>query len=101
MFDDICITELFDNESEYGKEFTFENLSDDLIKRAEMSIGYKLPTSYVDLLKIQNGGVIKNEECWLSTIYGIAPDIDCFNGLEAMYENWIDEWEYPNIGIPF
>ena len=37
----------------------------------------------------------------LFIIYGITENEDDFDGLEEMYDNWINEWEYPKIGIPF
>lgn len=103
VFGNINVTELFNNESDYGKEYKFDALTDEAIQRAEKSLGYKLPKSYIELLKVQNGGVIDNKyyESWLTVIYGIGPTKDSFNGLEEMFENWRDEWEYPDIGIPF
>lgn len=103
LFGNVNVTELFNNESDYSKEYKFDSLTDESIKRAEESLGYKLPKSYIGLLKVQNGGVIddKYDKSWLSVIYGIGPDQNSFNGLEEMFENWRDEWEYPDIGIPF
>lgn len=102
LFKDINLSELFNNESEYSKEYRFGELTDEIISRVEKNIGYKLPKSYIELLKVQNGGVIVHKyESWLTIIYGIAPEEDGFNGLEDMFDNWKNEWEYPDIGIPF
>lgn len=103
LFKNIDLSELFDTKSDYGKEYRFDGLTEEMIGRAERTIGYKLPKSYIELLKVQNGGVIddKYDESWLSVIYGIGPATDSFNGLEEMFENWKEEWEYPDIGIPF
>ena len=38
------------------------------------------------------------DESWLSVIYGISSKK---GSIADMYDNWISEWEYPNIGIPF
>ncbi len=103
-FKNINIKELFDTESTYGREYTFPPFSDEVLVETEKVIGYKIPASYLNLLRVQNGGVIsceKFENSWLSVIYGIAPTIDAFNGLGEMYDNWRNEWEYPDIGIPF
>lgn len=81
--------------------YTFPPFTDKELEETEKSIGWKLPKSYIELLKIQNGGMINYnefEESWLSVIYGISSN---YNGLTDMYDNWINEWEYPNIGIPF
>ena len=102
-FDGIDLNMLFDTESEYGKSLTYDELTDELVSRAEETIGYKLPESYKELLRFRNGGAINDalDESWLSAIYGISPDPDEFNGLENMFDNWKNEWEYPDIGIPF
>ena len=102
-FDEIDLNMLFDSESEYGKSLTFDELTDELVSRAEETIGYKLPESYKELLRFRNRGAINDalDESWLSAIYGISTDPDEFNGLENMFDNWKNEWEYPDIGIPF
>lgn len=103
LFGSVNLMELFNNDSDYGKEYRFDILTDDMIRRAEKNLGYKLPESYIELLNVQNGGLIddKYDESWLTVIYGIGPTKDSINGLEEMFENWKDEWEYPDIGIPF
>ena len=103
-FHGIDLDMLFDNESEYGEEYRQEELRDEDIERAEKTMGYKLPGSYTELLRLQNGGLINDEEydeAWLTAIYGVGQTADAYNGLEDMFENWHDEWEYPDIGIPF
>ena len=103
FFEGIDLNKLFDNESDYGKTYTFGELTDELVSRAEETMGYKLPESYKELLRFKNGGVINDalDESWLTAIYGISADPDEFNGLENMFDNWKNEWEYPDIGIPF
>ena len=103
LFDGIDLNKLFDTESDYGKKHTFGPVTDELIERAEKTMGYRIPASYRELLEYRNGGVISEEldESWLCEIYGISPDPGSWNGLEAMFDNWKNEWEYPDIGIPF
>jgi hypothetical protein len=51
-------------------------LTDKIIAQAEAKMGYKLPTEYIELLKIQNGGYIRfaTEDLWQhSMISGIGP----------------------------
>ena len=102
-FEGIDLNRLFDSESEYGQNYLFDDLTDELVIRAEETMGYKLPESYKELLRFRNGGSISSEldESWLAAIYGISADPDNFYGLESMYDNWKNEWEYPDIGIPF
>ena len=103
LFDEIDLEKLFDNESEYGKKLTFSPVTEELILRAEKTMGYRIPASYRELLEYRNGGSISDEldNSWLAAIYGISPDPGTWNGLEAMFDNWKNEWEYPDIGIPF
>ena len=102
-FDGIDLEKLFDSESTYGKELTFGPVTDELIGRAEKAMGYRIPASYRELLEYRNGGAISDEldKSWLSAIYGISPEPENWNGLEAMFDNWKNEWQYPDIGIPF
>ena len=60
-FEGIDLNMLFDNESDYGKTYTFGELTDELVSRAEETMGYKLPESYKELLRFKNGGVINDE----------------------------------------
>lgn len=105
MLENLDLSGLFedDPEDDYAQGYIFGTLTDEMIKRAEASIGYALPKSYVELLRFQNGGLIADEggDCWLTAIYGIGEYADAENGLEDMFPNWMEEWEYPNIGIPF
>ncbi|MBO5349839.1 MAG: SMI1/KNR4 family protein [Clostridia bacterium] len=103
MYKNIDFNKLFDNESEFAKKYKQEKLTDNRIKEVEEFLGYKLPKSYIELLKVQNGGYInkKHEICWLTAIYGIGANDKSFYGLEEEFKLWIDEWGYPDIGIPF
>ncbi|MGX8773465.1 MAG: SMI1/KNR4 family protein [Bacillota bacterium] len=102
-FEGIELDRLFDDENDFAKNYVFDELTDELVSRAEETIGYKLPESYRELLRFRNGGSINPEldEVWLSAIYGISTDPKNFYGLESMFDNWRNEWEYPDIGIPF
>ena len=53
-----------------NKKYKQEKLTDNRIKEVEEFFGYKLPKSYIELLKVQNVGYIKYENCWLTAIYG-------------------------------
>ncbi|MBQ9268726.1 MAG: SMI1/KNR4 family protein [Oscillospiraceae bacterium] len=102
-FSGMDLSGLFDSESTFGRNYRFGEVTDELIQRAEELMGYKIPASYRKLLEFQNGGLIseKLSESWLSAIYGISEDPKAFYGLECMFDNWRDGWEYPDIGIPF
>ena len=103
----------FWDDNEYAlKEYVSEPPSDELIVRVEEKLGYKLPASYIWLMKQHNGGMPVNtcyltdeSTCWvedhvaITGIFGI--------GWEKAYalcgsfgsQFMIDEWEYPAIGV--
>jgi SMI1-KNR4 cell-wall len=101
--------------SEYAKkEYVGGPLSDEQVAAVEREIGYKLPASYVELMRYQNGGIPKKTShrtaeptSWANdhiAIYGIfsigrdKPHSLC-GGMGSQF--WIDEWGYPAIGIYF
>ena len=97
FFEKINIKELFEKDDHY----TFPPFTEEILEKTEKEIGWKLPESYIALLKIINGGRINYdifEESWLEAVYGVSLDE---GGLVDMFDNWINEWQYPNIGIPF
>ncbi|MBO4748198.1 MAG: SMI1/KNR4 family protein, partial [Clostridiales bacterium] len=80
MFEGLDLTKLYDTEDESSKGYIFGELTDELISRAEANIGYKLPKSYIELLRFQNGGYISDDiDSWLTAIYGIGPEADTTN----------------------
>ena len=101
MLEELELTKLFDAERDWAKEHIMDPLTDEMIERAESTLGYKFPQSYIELLRFQNGGIIADDDCWLTEIYGVGKNKDTYHGLEKMFDNWLYEWEYPNIGIPF
>ncbi|MCW7471830.1 SMI1/KNR4 family protein [Leptospira kanakyensis] len=106
----------FDNfweDSEYANEnYVSETLTLDNIEEAELTLGYKLPKSYIHLMKNQNGGIPKNT-CFptqekngyadgyiqISGIYGIGKSKNYSLLGELGSRFMIEEWEYPDIGI--
>ncbi|RRC91196.1 SMI1/KNR4 family protein [Erysipelotrichaceae bacterium OH741_COT-311] len=102
------------NEHPYYKEnCTDKSLTDEMVVEAEKKLGYKLPQSYVDLMKSRNGGkLIKNywmnenaksnevDVIGLECFYSIGSEKD--NSLFGKFGNefWFNEWEYPrDVGV--
>lgn len=112
MFDDFNFTDFW-KDTEYAlNAYDSGSFTEKDIEAIENKLGYKLPASYIYLMKTRNGGIPNNCCCpctgrsgWdvdhieITGIYGI--------GHEKMYSLdggfgsrfWIDEWEYPDIGI--
>jgi len=99
----------FWDESDYYSCST--KVTDTMIQETEKVLGYKLPISYIELIKTKNGGT-PIDECFptveptswasnhimISGIKGIGGEwgiaFSQFNSQEA-----IEEWGYPDIGI--
>lgn len=106
------VTELFgENSTKQPKALT-----DEMLKNAQEVLGYKLPLSYIELLKTRNGGVpvrtcfsTSVKTSWvdnyiqISAIWGIGTDGDKLaeRGIDAECgsQYMIEEWEYPQIGV--
>lgn len=103
MYNNIELNKLFNKESEYAQGYNCGKISESRIKEAENNLGHKLPKSYIELLKIQNGGYVSDifGDCWLRTIYGIGADKKDFKGIEELFDTGKVDWEYPDKWIPF
>lgn len=93
----------FWHDSEYAWEsYIGKEPTDEEIKSVEEELGYKLPDSYIEMIKHHNGGI---------PIYDVFEDIDIVGifGIDrsTIYslcgeigsKFMISEWGYPNIGI--
>jgi len=103
----------FWEESEYAKkEYICASLTDALVQEIENELGYKLPSSYIELMDVQNGGFPKNTAApcnestsWshdhvaITGIFGIgkSKSWSLCGGLGSQF--MIDEWKYPDIGV--
>lgn len=103
----------FWNDSEYSfKEYIEEEPTDELIKSVEDELGYKLPVSYIELMKMHNGGIPK-KDCYPTTQRtSWAENHIAITGIMGIGRNktyslcgslgsqfMIDEWSYPNTGV--
>lgn len=103
----------FWDDSEYAlTEYADEQPSDELIQQLEKELGYKLPASYIWLMKQHNGGIplklyypCKEVTHWtnghitIAGIMGIGTTNP--NSISGEYGSqfMIEQWGYPNIGI--
>lgn len=96
----------------YAQEYVSAPPNDELIADIEQELGYKLPASYIWLMKRQNGGVPVNtcfptltSTSWaedhvaISGIFGIGREknYSLCGGLGSRF--MIEEWGYPEIGV--
>jgi SMI1-KNR4 cell-wall len=102
-------------DSEYARsEYVSELPSDDLVRSVERELGYRLPASYVLLMKRHNGGMPVNNYCPAPTPTSWAEDHVAITGVMGIGRTkarslcgstgsrfWIEMWEYPEIGVYF
>jgi hypothetical protein len=96
------------------KEYVSAPPTCEVVDAVERELGYKLPASYVELMRFQNGGIpIRNNHrtnertSWahdhiaIHGIYSIANDKR--HSLCGAFGSsfWIEEWGYPAIGVYF
>lgn len=105
----------FWEQSDYAnKSYVDAPLTDELLYSIETELGYKLPTAYVELARIQNGGFPKRTSHRTSEPTSWARDHVSINGIFAIGRSktyglcarigsrfMMEEWGYPPIGVYF
>ncbi|ASJ56495.1 glucan biosynthesis protein [Brevibacillus formosus] len=103
----------FWDDSEYAKKaYLSEPPTDELIASIEEELGYKLPSSYLALMKQQNGGIPKNtcfptedptswaeDHIAITGILGIGREKSYSLCGDLGSRFMIEEWGYPDIGV--
>lgn len=112
MFEGFDFSDFWIDSDRADKEYTEGPPSDRLIQEIEQELGYKLPASYIWLMRRHNGGIPKNDcfptdqpTSWaddhiaIEDLMGIGRTKDgtiCGRGGSRFM---IEEWGYPDIGI--
>jgi len=86
-------------------EYAGPELTDELVQAAEQTLGYVLPASYLQLLRIQNGGLPRRRclpvgrgQIEITGLYGVGG----WYGLDNPDRGsayMIREWGYPAVGV--
>lgn len=101
--------------SEYAlQQYVGPPLTDKGLASVERELGYKLPASYVELMRFQNGGIprrtrhrTRERTSWaddhiaIHGIYSIGSNKPCSLCGPLGSKFWIAEWGYPDIGVYF
>ena len=111
-FEGFDFTNFWDDNEYALKEYVSDPPSDELIASVEEELGYKLPASYIWLMKRHNGGIPVNDcyptdepTSWaedhvaITGILGIGREKACSLCGELGSQFMIDEWKYPAIGV--
>lgn len=88
--------------------------TDELIASIERELGYRLPRSYVELMRVQNGGLPRRTCFRTATRTTWAEDHVAIHDIKAIgrTQQWslcgdigsrllLDEWGYPPLGVYF
>ncbi|WP_435016045.1 SMI1/KNR4 family protein [Tundrisphaera sp. TA3] len=88
--------------------------TDEVVAAVERELGYRLPASYVELMRFQNGGIprrtnhrTRERTSWaedhiaISGIYSIGGEKRYSLCGPAGSKFWVDHWGYPAIGVYF
>ncbi|MES2829456.1 MAG: SMI1/KNR4 family protein [Bacteroidota bacterium] len=112
VFKDFDFSDFWDDSVYSSENYIGDTPTDELIQSVEVELGYKLPASYIELMQLHNGGIVKNG-CYPTTEpTSWAQDHVAIEGIigigkEMLYslcgdlgsQQCIDEWGYPNIGV--
>ncbi len=112
LFSNLFLADFWDDSDYAIEDYQSESPTDNLIHQIEKELGYKLPFSYIQLMKHRNGGMPKNTNfltkestSWaedhiaISGIMGIGREksYSLCGGLGSPF--MIEEWGYPDIGV--
>ncbi|GAB2697493.1 hypothetical protein GCM10027037_21990 [Mucilaginibacter koreensis] len=113
IFKDFDFTDFWDDNAYALKAYVEDTPPDDqLIADIENELGYKLPDSYIELMKLHNGGIPRNTCFPTQTPTSWAEDHVAITGIagigrkktyslagELGSQFMMEEWGYPNIGV--
>jgi hypothetical protein len=97
---------IFDQPDE--SEYVGPPVDAEMIRRAEEMLQVRLPKSYIDVILVQNGGLLRNRCFPTEFPTSWAPDHVCIDvlwgiggtwGVDVMSPSMIAEWQYPEVGV--
>ncbi|MDR6547659.1 hypothetical protein J2810_003744 [Chryseobacterium rhizosphaerae] len=112
FFKDFDFTGFWDQSTYSQRDYIEDFPKDEMIASVEEELGYKLPASYIELMKIQNGGMIDrccfpttepnswaDDHIALTGIMGIGREKTYSVCGELGSRFMMEEWGYPNDGV--
>ncbi|HYH14515.1 MAG TPA: SMI1/KNR4 family protein [Flavisolibacter sp.] len=112
LFKDFDLSDFWDDGPYALQEYVDAPPTDELIQSVEQELEYKLPASYITLMKRHNGGIPYNNCFPVNEATSWAVDHVAINGIFSIGRNktyslcgslgsqfMIEEWGYPEIGI--
>lgn len=114
VFGDFDITDFWEPSEYASREYEGRPLDDATVLAVEHQLGYKLPASFVEFMRFQNGGIprrtnhrTKERTSWshdhiaITGIYSVGNEKTYSLCGQSSTQFWIDEWGYPPIGVYF
>lgn len=111
-FSNFSLVDFWDDSEYARKSYQSEPPTDELIASIEEELGYKLPSSYIALMKHRNGGIPKNtcfptedatswaeDHIAITGILGIGRDKSYSLCGDLGSKFMIEDWGYPDIGV--
>ncbi|WP_306353909.1 SMI1/KNR4 family protein [Flavobacterium sp. '19STA2R22 D10 B1'] len=111
-FKDFDFSEFWDDNSYALNEYLEEAPTDEMIASIEKELGYKLPASYIELMKMHNGGIPVSTSFPTEESTSWAEDHIAICGISGIGKTktyslggvhgsrfWIEQWEYPDYGV--
>lgn len=112
IFHDIDFDTFWEEDDYYTEEYTGAYPNDDMVAEAEQELGYKLPASYIELMRVRNGGAplktihaTTEPTSWaedhiaITGIFGLNPEKSSSLCGDSGSAFWIEEWGYPADGV--
>src|SRR5262245_23284495 len=112
VFDDFNLAEFWEPSEYADKAYVSAPYTDELVRALERELGYTLPSSYLELMRHQNGGKPRKRKhrtaeptTWardhiaIAGIFSIGREKP--NSLGGVFKTqfWVKEWGYPAIGV--
>ena len=114
VFGDFDVSDFWESSEYATREYVGRPLDNAAVRAVERELGYRLPESYVEFMKVQNGGIprrtrfrTKERTSWshdhiaITGIYSIGREKTYSLCGEFSSQFWVDEWGYPPIGVYF
>lgn len=114
IFGDFDLKDFWDDSDYARREYTEDAPTDEEIAAIETTLGYRLPRAYIELARAHNGGTPKKNRHRTPKSTSWASDHVAITGILAIgrtkpssllgsagQELWLEEWEYPAIGVYF
>ncbi len=112
MLDDLDLDDFWEDSDYARKQYVEEGVTDELVVSAEQELGFKLPPSYLALMRSQNGGIPKRTCFPTKTSTSWAEDHVAITGIMGIGRTKTysllgklgsafmqEEWGYPTFGI--